>query len=44
VGVLTYDLVTDKHGPLTCAKLLTIRDGKIQTDRLTFDSYVVRKS
>jgi hypothetical protein len=43
-ALLMYDLVTDKFGPLTCAKLLTIRDGKIQTDRLTFDSYAVRKS
>ncbi|HEV8191117.1 MAG TPA: nuclear transport factor 2 family protein [Ktedonobacterales bacterium] len=43
-ALLMYDLVTDQFGPLTCTKLLTIRDGKIQTDRLTFDSYVVRKS
>jgi ketosteroid isomerase-like protein len=43
-ALIMYELLTDRFGALTCAKLLTVRDGKIQTDRLTFDSYPVRKS
>ncbi len=42
-ALIMYELVTDKAGPLTCAKLLTLRDGKIERDRLTFDSYKVRQ-
>lgn len=41
-ALLMYELLTEKFGALTCAKLLTVRDGKIATDRLTFDSYAVR--
>ncbi len=43
-AMLMYELETGRFGALTCAKLLTIRDGTIQTDRLTFDSYPVRKA
>ena len=43
-ALLMYELITEKVGPLTCAKLLTLRDGKIAADRLTFDSYQVRTS
>lgn len=42
-ALIMYELITDQFGVLTCAKLFTIRDGKIQTDRLTFDSYPMRK-
>ena len=41
--LIMYELITDRFGALTCAKLFTIRDGKIQTDRLTFDSYQIRQ-
>jgi len=42
-ALLMYELITEKAGPLLCAKLLMLRDGKIAADRLTFDSYQVRK-
>lgn len=42
--LIMYELLTEKVGPLTCAKLLSFRDGKIFSDRLTFDSYQVRAS
>ena len=42
-ALIMYDLITDRFGALTCAKFFTIRDGKIQTDRLTFDSYQIRQ-
>jgi hypothetical protein len=41
-ALIWYELITGRFGTLTCAKLLTVRDGKILTDRLTFDSYEVR--
>lgn len=41
-ALMVYELLTGRFGALTCCKLLTIRDGTIQTDRLTFDSYAVR--
>ena len=43
-ALIMYELITDKFGALTCAKLLTMRDSKIQSDRLTFDSYEIRKA
>jgi len=43
-ALIMYELLTGRFGALTCAKLFTIRDGTIQTDRLTFDSYEIRKS
>lgn len=43
-ALIMYELLTGRFGALTCAKLLTIRDGKIQADRLTFDSYEIRKA
>ncbi|MEO7001208.1 MAG: nuclear transport factor 2 family protein [Ktedonobacterales bacterium] len=42
-ALLMYELNTTVYGALTCAKLLTFHNGKIQRDRLTFDSYVIRK-
>jgi hypothetical protein len=43
-ALIMYELITSNFGPLTCAKLLTVRDGAIQSDRLTFDSYAIRKA
>jgi hypothetical protein len=43
-ALIMYDLLTERFGALTCAKLLTFRDGKILRDRLTFDSYEMRKA
>lgn len=43
-ALIMYELLTDRFGALTCAKLLTVRNGEILSDRLTFDSYPVRKS
>ncbi|RWO98997.1 nuclear transport factor 2 family protein [Mesorhizobium sp.] len=37
-ALLMYDLVTKSSGALSCAKHLTISDGKIHSDKLTFDS------
>jgi len=42
-ALIMYELNTTKFGPLLCAKLLTLQDGRIARDRLTFDSYVVRQ-
>ena len=42
--LIMYNLKTTAYGDLTCAKLLSFRDGKIVHDRLTFDSYKVRQS
>lgn len=43
-ALIMYELNTTNYGALLCAKLLTFRDGRIARDRLTFDSYMVRKS
>ena len=42
-ALIMYELITDQYGVLTCAKLLSIREGQIHTDRLTFDSFPMRK-
>jgi hypothetical protein len=36
-ALLMYDLITKTAGPITCAKLLTIKQGRIIADKLTFD-------
>lgn len=41
-ALIMYELTTEQYGVLTCAKLFTIRDGKIAQDRLTFDSFPMR--
>jgi hypothetical protein len=41
-ALIMYELDTHRFGVLLCAKLLTFREGKIASDRLTFDSYVLR--
>jgi hypothetical protein len=43
-ALLMYDLLTERYGTLTCAKHLTIRDGKIARDQLAFDSHKVRSA
>jgi len=43
-ALLMYDLHTGLYGTLTCAKCLTVRDGKIVHDKLTFDSYKIRQA
>jgi hypothetical protein len=43
-ALIMYEVTTSPFGALTCAELLTIRDGKIQADRLTFDTYKVRQA
>lgn len=41
-AVIMYEAATAHAGTLTCAELLTFRDGKIVADRLTFDTFPVR--
>jgi hypothetical protein len=43
-ALIMYDVTTGPFGTLTCAELLTFRDGKIGTDLLTFDTYPMRKA
>jgi hypothetical protein len=43
-ALIMYDLQTEPFGTLTCAKHFTVRDGKIQRDKLTFDSHLIRKT
>jgi hypothetical protein len=43
-ALLMYDLTTQTFGTLTCAKHLTVHDGKIQRDKLAFDSHLVRST
>lgn len=42
-ALIMYDLLTERFGSLTCAKLLTMQDGKIRRDRLIFDSHRIRQ-
>ncbi|MDQ3931195.1 MAG: nuclear transport factor 2 family protein, partial [Chloroflexota bacterium] len=41
-ALIMYEVSTAPFGTLTCAEHLTIRNGKIVADRLTFDTYAVR--
>lgn len=43
-ALIMYEAATATSGTLTCAELLTFRDGKIVADRLTFDTFPVRGS
>lgn len=43
-ALIMYNLLTERFGSLTCAKLLTMQDGKIRRDRLTFDSHRIRQA
>jgi hypothetical protein len=41
-GLIMYEVTTGPFGTLRCAEHFTVKDGKIQTDKLTFDTYTVR--
>ena len=41
-ALLMYDLHTRQEDTLTCVKCLTVRGGKIVSDRLTLDSFKLR--
>ena len=41
-ALIMYEAGTATSGTLTCAELLTFRDGTIVADRLTFDTFPVR--
>jgi hypothetical protein len=43
-ALIMYDVTTAPFGTLTCAELLTFRDGNIVTDLLTFDTYPMRQA
>ncbi len=43
-ALIMYEVTTGPFGTLRSAELLTIRDGKIQADKLTFDTYKVRQA
>ena len=43
-ALIMYEAPTKDYGTLACAKLFTLRDGKVVSDRLTFDSYEMRKA
>ncbi|GAA3595283.1 hypothetical protein GCM10022419_093190 [Nonomuraea rosea] len=42
-AMIMYDMVTGSFGTLRAADHLVIRDGKIVTDRLVFDTFELRK-
>lgn len=42
-AVIIYDMTTDPFGTLCAANHLIVRDGKIVSDQLVFDSYEMRK-
>jgi len=43
-ALIMYDLTTAPFGALRTAELLTVKDGKIQEDTLTFDTYKIRQA
>ncbi len=43
-ALIMYDLATAPFGTLRTAELLTVKDGKIQEDKLTFDTYKIRQA
>lgn len=43
-ALIMYEAPTDSYGTLTCAKLFTLRGGKIVSDRLTFDATEMRQA
>lgn len=43
-ALIMYELSTGPFGSLRCAERFTVRDGKIRTDELTFDSYPIRQA
>lgn len=43
-ALIMYEVHGSRFGALRCAECFIVKDGKIQTDLLTFDSYPVRQS
>lgn len=43
-ALIMYEVTTAPFGPIPTAELLTIKDGKIQADRLIFDTYKLRNA
>ncbi|MFI6296010.1 nuclear transport factor 2 family protein [Nonomuraea sp. NPDC050790] len=43
-AMIMYDMVTGPFGTLRAADHLVIRDGRIVSDRLVFDTYELRKA
>ncbi len=43
-ALIMYDLTTAPFGTLRTAELLTVKDGKIQEDKVTFDTYKIRQA
>lgn len=43
-ALIMYDVTTAPFGPIPSAELLTVKDGKIQADRLIFDTYTLRNA
>lgn len=41
---IMYEVTTNPFGPIPSAELLTIKDGKIQADRLIFDTSKMRSA
>lgn len=41
-ALIMYELLTEPYGPLLCAKQLVVTDRRIDADRLTFDSHLIR--
>lgn len=41
-ALIMYEVTTSPFGTLTCAELLTFREGKIAADVLTFDTFPIR--
>ncbi len=42
--LIMYEVTTAPFGAITAAELLTVQDGKIHADRLTFDTYAMRQA
>ncbi|HEX8037454.1 MAG TPA: nuclear transport factor 2 family protein [Ktedonobacterales bacterium] len=43
-ALIMYEVTTTPFGPIPSAELLTIKDGKIQADRLIFDTSKMRNA
>jgi hypothetical protein len=43
-SLIMYEVTTGPFGTLRCAECFTVKDGKIQTDTLTFDTFAFRKA
>lgn len=41
-AMIMYEVTTGPFGRLRCGERITVRDGKIQTDLLAFDTFAIR--